>query len=288
MNYPEYIAPTTLDEALECLAASDSARIAAGGTDLVPQMRRSDAVPALLIDVRRLPLDAVEQQGDNVVIGARLTHTQLTRSDVLARHFPALLAACRSIGGPPVRNRGTLGGNLANASPAADTAPPLLAYDALITLVSQRGQRTLPLADFFTGPGATVLAPDELILSVRVPLPPPRTAAVFLKLGKRRAMAIAVASVAARLTVDAGGRVTVARIALGSVGPTPLRAVRAEAVLQGARLDEEVVASAARQARDQASPISDIRASADYRRRLVEVLTRRALMAAWQQLGGNS
>jgi len=286
LNYPDYVAPTTLDETLERLHdAGGSARIAAGGTDLVPRMRRGDSAPALLVDVRRLPLDGIEQRGDNVVIGARVIHTQLGQSDLLARHFPALVDACQSIGGPPIRNRGTLGGNLANASPAADTAPPLLAYDATITLVSQRGQRALPLADFFTGPGATVLAPDELITAVQIPFPLPWTAAVFLKLGKRRAMAIAVASVAARLSCDSAGRVTTARIALGSVAPTPMRATKAEATLHGSQLDEDVIASAARHARDASSPISDIRASADYRRRMVEVLTRRALTAAWQQLG---
>jgi carbon-monoxide dehydrogenase medium subunit len=151
-------------------------------------------------------------------------------------------------------------------------------------LASQQGQRSLPLAVFFTGPGATVLAPDEMIISIQIPLPPSRTAAAFLKLGKRRAMAIAVASVAARLSCDAAGRVTAASIALGSVGPTPLRATKAEAILHGSHLDEDVIASAAQQARDESSPISDIRASADYRRRMVEVLTRRALMAARQQL----
>ena len=276
MRHPDYCAPDTLDEALARLSvAAGKARVIAGGTDLVVQMRAGIAHPTLLVDLRRLPLRDFRIEGGCVVLGAGLTHTQVVESPLIAEHFPALAAACRSIGGLPTRNRGTLGGNLVNASPAADTAPALLVYDAEVTLAKLGSQRNLPLTEFFLGYRRTALEPDEILTEIRAPVPPPRTASIFVKMGRRNALAVSVVSVAA-----------IARLALGSVAPTPLRAVAAEAQLEGRVLDGNLIARAACEAQACASPISDVRASAGYRLRMVEVLSRRALNPAWQRVGG--
>lgn len=287
MNKPDYLAPTELNEALEVLARQrDGTHIIAGGTDLVPRMRSRIVEPSLLLDLRLLALDGIELDGDGIRIGARATHTDILESSLLAEYCPALCEAARDIAGPPIRNRGTVGGNLVNASPAADLAPPLMVYDARVVLVRTDSNREVPLEDFFTAPGQSVLSPDEILTEVRIPSPPARTAARFIKLGKRKAMAVAVVGVAARLTLDEDGSISQSRIALGSVAPTPMRALQAEAALQGQTPGVEIFREAGRIAMGECAPISDIRASGDYRRKMVGVLTRRALEAAWQQLDG--
>jgi carbon-monoxide dehydrogenase medium subunit len=217
------------------------------------------------------------ETNEDVRLGAHLTHTRALTSPLLKREYSALVSACRQVGGPPVRNRGTLTGNLANASPAADSALPLLVYDAQVVAACFSGERVIPLDEFYLGPGRTCLALDDFIKEIRIPKTPPRTKAVFLKLGNRQAMAIAVASIALRITLDEMGQVIQARIALGSVAPTPLRAYQAEAIIQSNPLNEETIAHAAQAAQQAASPISDLRASARYRSKMVYVLTRRAL-----------
>lgn len=285
MTFPDYFAPATLDEALAKLGQqAGGAQIIAGGTDLLPRMRAGLVNPNLLVDLASLALAGIRREGSFVYLGARVTHAQVLESKLLRQHYPALVVACEAIGGPSIRNRGTLGGNLVNASPAADAAPPLLVYDADLLLVSQGAERCLPLADFFFGPGKTALARDEILKEVRLPVPSGRTAAAFLKLGKRQAMAIAVVSVAVRLTLNQNSRIDQARIALGSVAPRPLRAMESEKVLLGRPLEKLPIVEAASVAAGEASPISDIRASGDYRRRMVEVLVRRALSSACQEL----
>jgi carbon-monoxide dehydrogenase medium subunit len=281
----DYFAPLTLSDGCKLLDTyQKSAAVIAGGTDLMPRMRAGIARPERLIDLRALGLTYVQSEEGIIKIGACTTHAEIIDSEVIAEHLPALAAACREIAGPPIRNRGTIGGNLANASPAADSAPPLLAYDAEVVLASEKSRRSLPIADFFAGPGQTVLQPGELLVEIHVPEPPSRTAAAFVKVGKRKAMAIAVVSVAARLTLDAEGKIKSSRIALGSVASTPIRVLSAEQTLRGKILDDEVIAAAAEETRRMASPISDIRAPADYRSKMVAVHTRRALQAVREQL----
>jgi carbon-monoxide dehydrogenase medium subunit len=287
MNKPNYLAPTTLEDALETLGQqSDGAHILAGGTDLVPRMRSRVVEPTLLIDLRLLNLDGIEMTTDGIRIGASATHTDILESDLLAKQCPALCEAAADIAGPPIRNRGTVGGNLVNASPAADLVPPLLVYDAMVVLEKTKSKREFPLVDFFTGPGETVLSQDEILTEIQIPAVPPRTAAKFIKLGKRKAMAVAVVSVSAGLTLDEAGNISQARIALGSVAPTPIRAQKAEATLQEQPPSIELFMEAGQIAKTESSPISDIRASGDYRKKMVAVLTRRALEAAWLSLGG--
>ena len=289
MAYPEYRAPGSLNGALEMLRdAGESAKIIAGGTDLLPGLRQGATNPKLLIDLRFVSLNQIKLDNNGICLGASVTHSQLLKSATVKAQFPALATACSEIGSPPIRNRGTLGGNLVQASPAADTAPPLLAYDAQVVLVRLGSKRTVPLIDFFTGPGKTVKREDEILTEIWLPFMPRRTASEFMKLGKRKAMAIAVASVTVRLTQHSNGHISEARIALGSVAPMPLRARAAEAMIEGNTITRSLITEAAQKSREQASPISDIRASADYRQRMVEVLTRRGLTSAWRKLeGGN-
>jgi CO/xanthine dehydrogenase FAD-binding subunit len=249
-------------------------------------MRAGEETPDVLMDLRHLRLSGIVEAKDHISMGACVTHREIRDSDLIAKHLPGLTQATAQMAGPPVRNRGTLGGNLVTASPAADTAPPLLAYDASVVLRSAEGERRVPLEQFFVGPGQTVLGPSELLVEVLVPRPPDRTRCQFMKLGRRRAMAISVASVAARLTLDKNGEVECARIALGSVAPTPIRAREAERQLVGRVVSLELAAETGQTASEECSPISDIRASCDYRRKMVRVLVRRALWQAWRCLEG--
>jgi CO/xanthine dehydrogenase FAD-binding subunit len=273
----DYIAPKNLEVALIELRHNPGAVVIAGGTDVIPRWRNGLLETDLLIDLKLLKLSYISIEANQVRIGACTTFSQLLTSAMLSEHFPVLVEACRQIAAPPIRNRGTLGGNLVNASPAADAAPPLLAYDAELVLAKPGSIRNVPVEEFFIGPGMAVKKPDEILTEIRIPLAHSKTTSAFLKLGKRQAMAIAVASVAVRISLSNAGEATKARIALGSVAPTPLRARKAELFLEGKQPRDEVIHAAAQLAQGEASPISDIRASKEYRSRMVEVLVRRAL-----------
>jgi carbon-monoxide dehydrogenase medium subunit len=285
MNKPDYLAPATLKEAFSALNQKKTrAMIIAGGTDLLVRMRAGFIQPDLLVDIRLLGLDKIDDQGEMVKIGTFATHTDILRSELLADFFPALVEAAEEIAGPPIRNRGTLGGNLVNASPAADLATPLLIYDGEVVLTSEKGDRAVPLVEFFTGPGQTVLNTGEILKEIILPKLPSQSGAEFIKLGKRKAMAIAVVSVAARLTLDQAGQISEARIALGSVAPVAMRAVKAEQHLIGKKPREDSFREAGEIARSECSPISDLRSTADYREKMVAVLTRRALTGALKKV----
>lgn len=288
MPIPEYTAPATLADALHIKKERGAdARVIAGGTDLILRMRDKVLSPAVLLDLRRVSLDTISLTGDTMHLGTCVTLSQLLASADIARLFPALSAACREFAGPPIRNRATLGGNIVNASPAADLVPPLMAYDANIVLTSSAGERVMPLVEFFTGPGQTVLQADEILTGIRLALMPPRTAATFIKLGQRRSMAISMVNGAARLTPDAQGMISVARIVLGAVAPTPIRAVAAEGMLTGKPLSEETIDQAAGQATKEIAPISDLRATQAYREKMTAVLGKRVLTAAGDELARN-
>jgi carbon-monoxide dehydrogenase medium subunit len=285
MDAPEYTAPTTLEDALRIKKELGAdARVIAGGTDLILKMRDKIFAPAMLIDLRRISLDTISLTSDAMRLGAYVTQSQLLASADILKMYPALAEACREFAGPPIRNRGTLGGNIVNASPGADLLPPLLAYDASVVLASSGTDRELPLTEFFTGPGQTIMTPDEILTEIRMPVMPSRTASAFIKLGQRRSMAIALVSVATRLTLDEKGVISDARIVLGAVAPTPIRAQAAEKVLTSNPLSDELIEQAAREAQDTAKPISDVRAHEPYRKDMTEVLVRRALVAARDEL----
>ncbi len=272
-----YVAPETLAEALALLAAGPQRTIIAGGTDLVPAVRAGRHDPAVLVDLRRLGLNTITVEPDRVRLGAAVTFTDVLQSDALAAEYPALSQSAAEVGGPPIRNRATLGGNLVNGSPAADSAPPLLAYDASVVIAGREGEPEVPLRSFFESPGTTVLQPGEILTEVVLPRPTAPTQSAFYKLGPRLAMAIAIVSVAVRVTRDGDGEVAACRIALGAVAPTPLRAEEAEAIIASRGLTVDSIAEAAAVASQACSPIDDIRATADYRRRMVGVLVGRLL-----------
>ncbi len=276
-----YCNSTSVDETLRLLAEhGPEARIIAGGTDLLVELRRGVRQDLVLIDVTRIGNpDQVRLDDEGLIhVGPTVTHNQAVASGLLVeRGFPLALA-CWRVGTPQLRNRGTVAGNLITASPANDTIAALWALDAHLTLRSVRGERTLSFADFYQGVRQTALASDEMVTDVAFLALGPNQRGVFVKLGLRRTHAIALVNAAAVLTFD-GHTVTQARITLGSVAPTIIRALEAEGALVGGALSEERIAEAADLAAQAAAPIDDIRAGAGYRREMVRVLVRRALTA---------
>jgi aerobic carbon-monoxide dehydrogenase medium subunit len=278
----EYHEPTSVREAVELGARfGRQGRFLAGGTDLLVQMRRGQLAPRHVVSLHRVPgLDALETGGP-IRLGALVTHRRLERAPALAGSLRALIEGARVVGGHQIRNVATVGGNIVNASPAADVVPVLLALDAEVTCLGPGGERSMPLETFASAPGVTALAPDELLTGARCPALAPRSATAFLKAGRRRAMEIALVCVAVRLTLDAGlERCLDARIALGAVAPTTLRARAAEQTLQGAAVTDEALRAAGRAAAGECRPISDVRASARYRALLTATLVERALARA--------
>jgi carbon-monoxide dehydrogenase small subunit/xanthine dehydrogenase small subunit len=275
---PAYFRPTTLEGALEILAQRPGqVRPIAGGTDVLVRARDGQVAKETLFDITAVPeLLGIDDRGDHLWIGAAMTHTEMMESPLVAQWAPALPAACGVIGGPQIRNRGTLGGNLANASPAADTVPPLYAADALVEIASIYARRAVPIAELFPGPRQTVLEADELILGVRIPKRPGVRGA-FLRLGQRQAQAISKVSVAVALTFK-DGKPDWVRVALGAVAPTVIRARQAEAALLDGGWGGLQKAKAA--VREEVRPIDDLRSTREYRREMAGVLLERAVRRA--------
>lgn len=280
----DFYTAATLDELLRLLAQTGG-RVIAGGTDALVQAQRGQLPASALVDASRVrELRFISEEGETIRIGALTTYADMLASLLLRDAAPALVMAAMTVGAPQTRARGTLGGNIANASPAGDTLPPLLALDAAVRLVKLGGERVLSLADVLRGPRQTCLEPGEIIHSVAFRRPPERTGAAFLKLGNRQGMAIAVVNTAVTLTLGSDGRIERVRVALGAVAPTPVRSPHAEAVLRGQLPSEEVFAAAGRAVLYDIAPISDVRGSAEYRRAAAVRLTARALRLAAQQI----
>ena len=276
-----YHSVSSLDEALALLAQLGArARVIAGGTDMLIELERGQR-PGVdtLVDITRVPgLDRIEEHEGRIRLGPLVTHNHVVGSALLRERGLPLAQASWEVGAPQIRNRATVAGNLITGSPANDTITPLMALQAQVTLRSHKGERQIALADFYTGLRRTVMRPDELLTQISFPAMARTERGIFLKLGLRRAQAIAVINVAVVLGLDAG-QVTHVSIMLGSVAPTILRAAAAEDALLGQTLDAASIARAASLAAAAPSPIDDVRGSADYRRHTVEVLTRRALRA---------
>jgi CO/xanthine dehydrogenase FAD-binding subunit len=258
--------PATLDEALTLLADPQLTwRPFAGGTDLMVLLEAGKLTHTKYVSLWGLPaLRGIAASDTEVVINALTTYSDVLASEVLSAEFPLLGQAARETGGIATQNRGTVGGNIANASPAADTPPALLAYDASLEIASRRGSRRVPYSSFHTGYKSMDLAPDELIVAVRLPRPQRWTHQRYRKVGTRRAQAISKVCLAGTLAMD-GGVVTEVRLAFGSVAPTPIRATAAEEAVRGKRLDRVTIdAARAALARDIA-PIDDMRSTARYR-----------------------
>jgi carbon-monoxide dehydrogenase medium subunit len=279
----DYLSPETLDDVLTLLAQHKAkAKLIAGGTDLVPQLKgRLVKTPQYIIDLKKIAeLDYIKYDAKNgLAIGALATIKAIIDSKVVRDKFGVLAQAAENMASPQVRNRGTIAGNICNAVPSADSAPTLLVLEARLKLVSQRSERTVAISDFFTGPNRTALADDEMLLEIQLPTPPPHGKGVYFKLGPRKAMDLAIVGVAVLAVTDKGKCQNI-RIALESVAPTPIRAKKAEAILREQMFDDKLIAKAAQTAAGETKPIDDHRASAEYRRQMVAVLTERAIKQA--------
>jgi len=305
LGHVGYARPRSLNEALGLLAERSGARPVAGGTDLVLLMRDRVARPPLVVDISELDeLRGVKSGGGGLEIGAACRMGELEKDT----RVPAVLRqACAQVGTPQVRNLATIGGNVCNASPAGDTITPLLALDAVAVIRSAAirsaaigsaafwsasgspaGERLVPLSEFFLGPKKTVLRPGELLVSLRIPAAALARGGCFQKIGRRREVVISQVNVAVTVGLDGGrqdGVVETVRVALGSVAPTPLRLPEVEAMLTGQRPTPELLVQAGRAVAAEIRPISDVRTTADYRRRVAGVLCRRALQGALEEAG---
>jgi carbon-monoxide dehydrogenase medium subunit len=293
MDLPRFVhhRPQKLAELLELLAAyGSSAKIVAGGTDLLIKMRAGVASPDHLVSINNIKeLRSVSYDDANgLVIGGAASITDVGQHPDVRKHYPGLTYACDVMATVQVRNMATVSGNLANAAPSADTAAPLLVHDAELLLTQKGGKRQVKLSEFFTGPGMTVIEPQEVIESIRVPPPPERCGSSYMRLSARSKVDIVAVSVASLLTLSASGVIDTARISLAAVAPTPLLVHEASDMLVGQKPSEELFAKVAATVKQASKPIDDVRATAAYRRGMVEVLTRRVLADSLAKAeGGN-
>jgi len=277
----EYQSPGSLKEACQILAAFGSrARVLAGGTDLMIKMKHGLLAPDVLVSLKKISQleDISYVRGRGVVIGARATHNGLVNSAVLQKKYLSVCEAAHHMANNQIRNIGTVGGNIVNAVPSADLPPILIALNAVIKLVGADGERELPLESFFTGPNRSVIRTDEILSEIVIP-DQASTGSTYMKFGLRGSGALAVVGVAVAVTM-ADGVLKEVKIALGAVSPTPMRAVKAENLIRGRAVTDELLEEAGVCAAGECSPISDIRGSKEYRQDMVRVFTRRALRKA--------
>jgi CO/xanthine dehydrogenase FAD-binding subunit len=284
----QFHAPATLAAALSLLSANGKdVGILSGGTDLIIQHRAGRRQFGHMLDIKKIPELNVLAYDDKtgLRLGAAVCCDAFTEFGPAAAHYPGLVEGAELIGSTQIQNRATVGGNVCNGSPAADTICSLMVLDAECILAGPKGQRTVPARDFMTGPGQTALKPGELLLELHVPPRPARSSDAYLRFIPRNEMDIAVAGAAAALTLAGDGRtVAAAAIAIGAVGPTPIAVPEAAQALLGKALGPATLAAAARAAEAAAQPISDVRGPAEYRRHLAGVLTRRAIELAAQRI----
>jgi carbon-monoxide dehydrogenase medium subunit len=276
----DYHTPASLPEAIQLLSAhGKDAKLLAGGTDLILAMKKHTVAPAHLINLKTIPgLSGITADSGGLTIGALTTMAEIERSALIKEMYTPLWDAVSVMASPQVRTLATIGGNLVSAVPSADTAPPLMVLSAQAHITGPAGERTCPVEALFAGPSACSLAPDDIL--TRITIPVPSGIGTYLKLMRRAALDLALVGVAAYVSLDAKKVCKEVRIALGAVAPTPIRAGSAEAILHGKVFTEGLAALAARMAGTECRPITDIRASQDYRCSMVEVLTKRALLQA--------
>ncbi len=283
----DYVRAKALNEVHRLLEEhGEAARLLMGGTDLFVRMRDGFISPQIVVDVKHLPgmRDILYDEQTGLTVGAAATMNEVAGHSEVQAHYPLLAEAANSVASYQLRNRATLGGNLSNGSPAADTAPATLLLEGRIVLYGQNGEREVPVDEFFLGPGKTAMQAGELMMAVRFPVPPAGSAGRYLKLGRNKAGDLAIAGVAVFGFPDGTTSGYRFRIGLASVAPVPLRALKAEEVLATSPPGEETFALAAEKAMSAASPINDVRASAAYRRAMVRNLTLRGLREVWEQL----
>lgn len=282
----KYFRPKTLKEALSLVSQyGKKSRVMAGGTDLLVQMKRGKVLPHYIIDIGGIRgRDYITySERDGLKIGAQTTIHAIASSSLIRESFSILSQAASQLAVAKIRMRATMAGNLCNASPSAETAPALIALGASITISAADSERTVPIENFFTGPGKTVLKPDELVTGILIPNPLPRSSGVYIKHTLRKAMDLAIVGVACLITID-GDIVSNVKIALGAVAPIPIRAKEAENILRGNSIKEDLIQKAAQTASEESKPIDDVRSSARYRRSMVKVLVERAIKTAIEQI----
>ena len=274
----EYVRAATVSQAVNLLAKNgERARVLAGGQSLIPLMKLRLAQPGLLVDIGRIPgLSLIEEEGAYLRIGAMTRHRDLERSTLIGDRYPLLADVPKVLGDPEVRNLGTIGGSLAHADPAGDWGTALLAFDAVLVAVGPDGDRTIPVDAFFQDTFSTALRPSEILTEVRIPRAGPRSGGAFEKL-KRKTGDFAVVSVSVQVELDSQGAIGSVRMGLGAVGPTPIRAKRAERYLVGQDPSAAAYQEAGRLAAQESRPSADLHGSETYKRAMIELLTRRAL-----------
>jgi CO/xanthine dehydrogenase FAD-binding subunit len=278
----EYLAPATVADAVKALgAAKGAARILAGGTDLIVQMRGGRAKPGVIVDIKRIPgMLEIRADKDGFLIGAAAPGALLGEHETLRKAWPGVVEAANLIGSTQVQGRASLGGNLCNASPAADSVPALIAAGAICIIEGSKGRREIPVEQVQAGPGRTSLASDEIIVAFRLAAKPPRAGDAYLRLIPRTEMDIAVVGAGVSLKLDASGACTAARVSVGAVAPTTLLVKDAGAALVGSRLEPAAIAKMEAAVAAACKPISDKRGTAEYRTRVAGVLARRAAAIA--------
>jgi len=280
----EYLEPSTIEEAISLLAKyNGKAKVIAGGTDLMVQMRKQQRRPQYVINIGFIPgLDYINYvENEELRIGSLTTIRALEKSTELKQRYPVIPQAAGQLASMAIRNIATLGGNLCNATPSADMAPALIGLSAAVKIVGPAGERMVLLEDFFTGPGNTILKTGELLMEIKVPLLPPRTGAIYLKHAIRGSTDLAIVGVAAVITLEPQSEACRdVKVVLGAVAPTPMRARNAEEILKNKVITQSDIEEAGRVASAECQPISDVRSSAEYRREMVQVFTKRAIKEA--------
>lgn len=282
----DYIAPKTLSEAVAALGGNENAKVLAGGQSLIPLMRFRLAGPTMLVDLSRVEgLSYIEEKDGWLRIGAMTRQSEVEHSDLVSKNYSLLADTVKVLSDPVVRNRGTVGGNIANADPVNDEPAAMLAYGAEVVAVGPQGERVIPIASFYVDLLQSALASDEILTEVRVPAPNPRSGGAYLKL-ERKVGDYATAAVAVQVELDANGNFASVGIGLTNVGNTAIKATVAEDFLKGKAPSDENIRQAAQLAADAAQPIADFRGSEDYKRSLVKTYTVRALRLAVQRANG--
>jgi CO/xanthine dehydrogenase FAD-binding subunit len=275
----------SLREAIFMLSENgEKSRIVAGGTDLLMKMKKGVLLPEVLIDIKRVKdLNyVIRNETGGLRIGAVTSISTLADSPLVQEKFAVLGQATSLLGTPTIRRQATIGGNLCNAAPSADTAPALIVLGARLAIITADGESIIPVEDFFTAPGETVLRYNQILTEIQIPDIPPHSGAVYLKQSRVRGADLTIAGVAALVTVEDDVLKDV-KIAMGAVAPTPIRAYRAESTIKGKKLDDTLLEESGRAASNESRPIDDARASADYRKKLVSVLVKRAIKHAIEQ-----
>ena len=285
----EYFSPRTLDEAIALLQKlGPEAKLLSGGQSLIPMMKLRMVSPQHIVDINRIPgLDYINESDGHLKIGALAREYQLETSEVIKTKLPILDDTAKFIADPLVRSQATVCGNLAHGDPANDHPATMLALGATVVATGAKGQREIPIADFFTSLFTTALEPEEILTEIKIPLPPAKSGGAYLKL-ERKVGDFATAGVAAQITLDDAGNCAKAGVGLTNVGMTPIKATKTEAFLAGKTLDEATIRQAAETAASESQPTDDVRGSADYKRDLVRVLTARALARALDRAKGGA